>query len=105
MRRPLLPILCALLIHAHCFPAVPVLYVVVNPDSGVSQLSREEVRNIFLGRQKSLVPGVAAIPVEQQDLEVRSSFYRLLVKKELAEINAYWAPVIVHRPGPSPPEG
>ncbi|HWQ08645.1 MAG TPA: hypothetical protein VN436_06055 [Holophaga sp.] len=91
MRRPLSSILCALAIHAQCFPAMPVLFVVVNPDSGVSQLSREEVRNIFLGRQKSLVPGVAALPVEQQDPEVRSSFYRVLVKKDLAEINAYWA--------------
>jgi len=72
--------------------AGPHLVIVVNADSGVFQVTREEVRNIFLGRQKRLSSGLPAVPVEQQyPASVRERFYRLLVDKDLAEISAYWA--------------
>jgi len=70
----------------------PRLTIVVNFDSGVTRVTREEVRNIFLGRQKRLSSGLSAVPVEQQEPSgVRERFYRLLVNKDLAEIRAYWA--------------
>jgi len=72
--------------------AGPRLVIVVSPDSGVTKVTREEVRNIFLGRQKRLASGLAAVPVEQQvPPAVREHFYRVLVNKDLAEISAYWA--------------
>jgi ABC-type phosphate transport system substrate-binding protein len=68
------------------------LAIVVNPDSGVTRITADEVRNVFLGRQKRLVPGLRALPVEQgSPAGVRARFYRLLTHKDLAEINAYWA--------------
>lgn len=68
------------------------LVVVVNAESGVTRVTQEEARNIFLGRQKRLASGVPAVPVEQgTPVGVRARFYRLLVNKDLAEINAYWA--------------
>lgn len=67
------------------------LAVIVNPQSGVTQLTREEVTNLFLGRQKRL-GSFPAQPVDQvQPQEVLSRFYRLLVNKNTAEIGAYWA--------------
>jgi len=71
--------------------AEPHLVVVVNPESGVTQMSPEEVRNIFLGRQKRLSSGLPAAPVEEEEPAVRAHFYRILVHKDVAEINAYWA--------------
>ena len=66
--------------------------VIVNPESGVTQLSREEVVNLFLGRQKRLGAGLVAQPVDQvKPSETWARFYRLLVNKDLAEINAYWS--------------
>lgn len=66
--------------------------VVVNADSGVTRLSRDEVIALFLGRQKRLGAGLVAIPVDQvRPPETQARFYRLLVNKELAEINAYWS--------------
>ena len=68
------------------------LVVVVNSESGVTQVTQEEARNIVLGRQKRLASGVPAVPVEQDSpAGIRSRFYRLLVNKDLTEINAYWA--------------
>jgi ABC-type phosphate transport system substrate-binding protein len=68
------------------------LVVVVNPESGVATITRDEARDIFLGRQKRLASGIPAQPVEQADpAEVRSGFYFILTRKALPEINAYWA--------------
>jgi ABC-type phosphate transport system substrate-binding protein len=66
--------------------------VIVNLQSGVERLTRDEVTNLFMGRQKRLPSGIVALPVEQaQPASTRSRFYQLLVKKDLPDINAYWA--------------
>lgn len=68
------------------------LVVVVNPASGVEHLSKEEVVNLFMGRTRKLPSGVTALPIDQPGASAdRARFYRQLVGKELAEINAYWA--------------
>lgn len=68
------------------------LVVVVNAGSGVENLTRSEVINIFLGRYRQLPSGIAAMPVDQpQTGPDKALFYDLLVHKDLAEINAYWA--------------
>jgi hypothetical protein len=66
--------------------------VIANLQSGVETLSREDVINLFMGRQKRLPSGIVALPVEQaQPAATRARFYQLLVKKDIADINAYWA--------------
>lgn len=68
------------------------IVVVVNPKSGVEKLSRDEVVNIFLGRFRQLPSGITALPVDLPASQPeKSGFYRQLVNKDLAEINAYWA--------------
>lgn len=66
--------------------------VIVNLESGVTQLSQEEVINLFMGRQKRLGSSLLAQPVDQvKPSETWARFYRLLVNKDLSEINAYWS--------------
>jgi hypothetical protein len=65
------------------------LVVVVHRDSRLESLSREQVSHLFLGRLTQLPSGERARVVEVEPY--RERFYRLLVNKELAEINAYWA--------------
>ncbi len=73
-------------------PASAELVVVVNAGSGVERLSRDEVINIFLGRYRQLSSGLAALPIDQPASHaLKAQFYRNLVNKDLAEINAYWA--------------
>lgn len=69
------------------------LVVVANPKSGAERLSREQVVNIFLGRFRQFPSGLTAEPLDLPEAE-RARFYRKLVGKELAEINAYWARLI-----------
>lgn len=79
------------------------LVVIVNPQSGVEQLSKAEVVNIFMGRQRKLPSGATALAIDlaSQNTE-KKHFYARLVGKELAEINSYWARLIFSGQG-SPP--
>ncbi len=79
------------------------LVVIVNPQSGVAQLSKAEIINIFMGRQKRLPSGATALAIDlsSQNAE-KQQFYTRLVNKELAEINSYWARLIFSGQG-SPP--
>ena len=71
------------------------LVVITNPKSGVSSLTRDEVVNIFLGRFRQLPSGISAQPADLPAAQPeRAQFYRLLVNKDLAEINSYWARLI-----------
>ena len=95
MIRFLLSPLMVLLLMAGSGAAHAELVVVVNPKSGVDKLSRDEVTNIFLGRFRQLPGGMAAQPIDLPTAQgEKASFYRLLVNKELAEINAYWARLV-----------
>ena len=68
------------------------LVVVINPDSGVEQLSRNDVINIFLGSFRQLPSGITAQPVDLPSIHpAREEFYCRLVGKKPAEINTYWA--------------
>jgi ABC-type phosphate transport system substrate-binding protein len=68
------------------------LVVVVNPASGVTHLTRDEVVNIFMGRQRRLPSGLIALPVEPvADPELRARFYESLVKVSLVQVRSYWA--------------
>lgn len=85
------PLLPALLLAAGLSAQEPIA-VIVHPESGVTQLSRDEVINLYMGRQKRLGAGLPAVPVDQaKPAETCARFYRLLVNKELSEINAYWS--------------
>lgn len=71
------------------------LVVVAHPHSGIERLTQDEVINIYLGRYRRLASGMLAEPLDQPaDAEARSRFYRRLVNKSLAEINAYWARLV-----------
>lgn len=63
--------------------------VIVHPSTATETMSREQVSHVFLGRVKTLPSGETATVIDT--LPQREAFYRGLVGKGLAEINAYWA--------------
>lgn len=68
------------------------LVVVVNARCGVAAMTRNEVSNIFFGRNRQYFNGIEAQPVDLSDIHPdRKRFYGLLVGKDLSEINAYWS--------------
>lgn len=89
-------LLLTLLIAAPAIPAVAADWVLVaNPKSGIVHLSQDEVTNIYLGRYRRLASGMTAEPIDQPvDSLLKALFYRQLVDKNLAEINAYWARLV-----------
>lgn len=97
------PLICALLWLLPCVAAAGELVVVANAASGVGRLSREQVVNIFLGRFRQFSSGLPAEPIDQPDgSPQKTQFYRLLVDKEVAEINAYWARLVFSGRTPPP---
>jgi ABC-type phosphate transport system substrate-binding protein len=70
------------------------IVVIVNPESGVELLTRDEVIDIFLGRYRKLPSGRVALPIDVATSVERDRFYLLLVKKSPAEISSYWARLV-----------
>lgn len=69
--------------------------VVAAAQAEIAALSRDEVINIFMGRYRVLPSGQTATPIDQPaHSALRAEFYRKLVGKDLAEINAYWARLV-----------
>lgn len=68
------------------------LVVVVNARCGVAAMTRNEVVNIFFGRNRQFFNGVEAQPVDLADTHSdRGRFYGGLVGKDLSEVNSYWS--------------
>jgi hypothetical protein len=68
------------------------LVVVVNARCGVAAMTRNEVINVFFGRNRQYFNGIAVQPVDLSDAHPdRALFYNKLVGKDLSEVNAYWA--------------
>lgn len=68
------------------------LVVVVNARCGVAAMTRNEVVNVFFGRNRQFFNGVEAQPVDMPDSHPdRARFYSGLVGKDISEINAYWS--------------
>lgn len=65
------------------------IVVVAHAESAIGTLSREQVTHIFLGRMKRLPNGASVTAVEVEAL--RERFYKRLIGRNIAEINAYWA--------------
>ena len=71
------------------------IVVVVNPQSGVDKLTRDEIIDIFLGRYRKLPGGKVALPIDVAEASAeRARFYQLLVKKSSAEMSSYWARLV-----------
>ncbi len=68
------------------------LVVIVNADSGIALLSRNDLINLYMGRIHRLPSGGSVLPLDLA--QERSEFYRILVDKHLAEINSYWARLV-----------
>lgn len=75
-----------------CTAAWADLAVVAHPETRVASLDRAQLINIYMGRYRELPGGEAALPVDL--IALRDRFYRVLVNKDPAEINSYWARLV-----------
>lgn len=92
MLRRLLPLLLLSALTLMPMSVRAELVVVVNARCGVAVMTRNEVINIFFGRNRQFFNGVEAEPVDLVDTHPdRTRFYQLLVGKDLSEVGAYWS--------------
>ncbi|MDD3765398.1 MAG: hypothetical protein PHP86_19050 [Nevskiales bacterium] len=77
--------------------------VIVNPNSGVTRLDRNDAINIFMGRYRKLPSGLIAFPIDiGEHSEERAMFYRRLLDKDLDDIDAYWSRLVFSGQTPPP---
>lgn len=77
------------------WPSQAELVVIVNAGRTIEHVSQEDVVNIFMGRSRKLSDGMAVQPLDVKgDALERKEFYKKLLDKSLADINAYWARLI-----------
>ena len=68
------------------------IVVIINSDNPLEQLTRHQVVDLYMGRQLLFPDGTSALPLDQaMHTTERAIFYRKLVNRRVAEINAYWA--------------
>lgn len=91
MRTILLTVIAWLMLAGSSLAQAEIV-VVVNPDSGVTRMSHDDVVNIYMGRYQGLPSGIMAFPVDMEPL--KAEFYRRLVDRTLSEVNSYWARLV-----------
>ena len=79
------------------------IVVVTNQQSTLIQLSREEVGDLFLGKQKS-VQNVQLTPVDSSDDELREAFYQSVTDMSALRVKAYWSRIVFSGQGRPPKE-
>jgi ABC-type phosphate transport system substrate-binding protein len=68
------------------------LVLIVHPANPVEQLTREQVVDIYMGRNINFPGGNAALPIDlSPDSPLRAAFYQSLVGKTVSQVNAFWA--------------
>ncbi|MBK5968433.1 hypothetical protein CCR91_06515 [Thiorhodovibrio winogradskyi] len=66
--------------------------MVVNSENPVTELTRDQVVDIYMGRRTRFPDGRPALPIDLgPDSPLRAAYYQELVGKTVAQVNAYWA--------------
>ena len=81
------------------------LLVVVNPATGITELSKTKLVNLYMGRDRHLDQQILALPLDiQGNHPAKAEFYRRLINRDIAEVNAYWVRVMFSGQASPPPE-
>jgi len=68
------------------------IVVIVNAHNPVTRLTRNQLIDLYMGRQLNFPNGDPALPIDQAaGSGLRGRYYQALVGKSEAGINAYWA--------------
>lgn len=85
-------VLFMLLITTVTPAAMAEVVVVVHPDNPVAEFNREQLIDIYMGRNTHFPDGRAAMPFDQApDSPIRAIYYQNLINKSVAQVNAFWA--------------
>lgn len=104
MRKPIIKLMVAVagsLILSSAAQAE--IAIIVNNSVSVSSITLDQAANVFLGKLDELPGGTRAVPIDQEDgQKARAEFYSKVVKKDAAQLNAYWSRLIFTGKGEPP---
>src|SRR4051812_32181106 len=99
MKRILPLIAQALLLSAVAAPAFAELVIVVNPQNPATRMFPSQAAQFFLGGS------VLFTPVEQPESSpIRAEFYKKVLEKEPAQVQAIWSKIVFTAKGKPPKE-
>ncbi len=77
--------------------------VIVNQANTVDSFSLRQIIDIYMGKNLYFPDGSLAVRLDQApDSDIRSKFYRALLGKSVAQVNAYWARLLFTGRGTPP---
>lgn len=80
------------------------MVVIVNPSNG-NALDAQQVKRIFLGKDKKYPDGVESIPVNLKgDVATRQEFDQKVLGRSTSQVSAYWSKLVFTGKGIPPKE-
>lgn len=77
--------------------------VIVHPGASFADLTEDDISRLFLGKAKNFPNGEPAVPVNQDEgSPVRDKFNDGVVKKNAAQLKAYWSQLVFTGKGTPP---
>lgn len=77
--------------------------VIVNPSSGITILTVDDISRIFLGKLNTFPGGAQAISINQEEgSAVRNKFNETICKKSASQYKAYWSQLVFTGKATSP---
>ncbi len=68
------------------------IVVIVNSQNSLDKISRQELIDLYMGRYSYFENNDPALMLDlPMESNLRKQFYQKLIKKSVAEVNAYWA--------------
>lgn len=83
--------------------AEPAIVVVVRQDSPLSQLSRDDVAALFLGKTHRS-NDIPLLPFDSKDSDLRERFYQEVAEMSGMRLKAYWSRIVFSGQGRPPRE-
>ena len=92
--RSLAPFFALIFTANVCAAADPAneIVVITHAENPVSEMTRSQVIDLFMGKYVAYPDGRKAIPLDiEGNSQLKEAFYNKLVKLSVARVNAYWS--------------
>ena len=99
MKRTIRSFVIATVLSTIAYPTSAELVIVVNPQNQATRMTTAQASQFFLGGS------VLFTPLEQPvDAPIRAEFYKKVLEKEAAQVQAVWARIVFTGKGKPPKE-
>lgn len=85
------------------FNAFAGVAIVVHPENNAT-ISDENIKRMFLGKEKRFSDGQASVPVNLKEGEIKDTFNQTFLARSSAQVSAYWSKLIFTGKGTPPKE-